>query len=144
MKIVIENPPKSEEEVVTFRVHQMSEKVLRALEELTRPDDLTVQSGNQSLKLALDEVFYVESVDFKTFVYGESAVFQSKLRLYEIEEALTEPTFLKVSRQVTLNVGKIRSVAAAGGGRIEATLTNGDKVMVSRQYAPALKARFGL
>jgi len=35
-------------------------------------------------------------------------------------------------------------VASAGGGRIEVMLANGDKLIVSRQYAPMLKERFGL
>ena len=144
MKIIIQTPEEHEEDSIVIKIKTMSEKVRRALEILKSPDDLTVQLDNQTCKLPIPEIFYVESVDFKTFVCAEAVVYQSKLKLYEVEEVLSESDFLKVSRQVILNVSKIRSVASAGGGRIEVMLTNGEKLIVSRQYAPNLKERFGL
>ena len=144
MKIIIQNPEEHEEDSIVINVKNMNDKIMRVLEILKSPDDLTVQLDNQTFKLPIPEIFYVESVDFKTFVCAETVVYQSKLKLYEIEEVLSESDFLRVSRQVILNVSKIRSVASAGGGRIEVMLANGEKLIVSRQYAPDLKERFGL
>ena len=144
MKIVIQSPKENEEESIIININTMNDKVTRILDILKSPDDLTVQLDNKTFKLPIPEIFYIESVDFKTFVCAESLVYQSKLKLYEIEEALSQSDFLRVSRQVILNVSKIRSVASAGGGRIEVMLANGEKLIVSRQYAPMLKERFGL
>jgi len=144
MKIIIQTPDPGEEDTVVINVKNMTEKVLRALEILKSPDDLTVHLENRTFKLPIPEVFYIESVDFKTFVCAKDVVYQSKMKLYEIEEFLGTNDFLRISRQVILNVGKIRSVASAGGGRIEVMLAGGEKLIVSRQYAPALKERFGL
>ena len=144
MKIIIQNPSENEEDSIVISVKNMSDKIMRALEILKSPDDLIVQLDHQTFKLPIPEIFYIESVDFKTFVCAESVVYQSKLKLYEVEEVLSQSDFLRVSRQVILNVSKIRSVASAGGGRIEVLLANGEKLIVSRQYAPALKERFGL
>ena len=144
MKIIIQTPEANEEDSVIINVKNMSDKIMRALEILKSPDDLTVQLDNKTFKLPIPEIFYVESVDFKTFVCAETVVYQSKLKLYEIEEVLGQSDFLKINRQVTVNVSKIRSVASAGGGRIEIMLANGEKLIVSRQYSPDLKERFGL
>jgi len=144
VKIVIQSPKENEEESIIININTMNDKVTRILDILKSPDDLTVQLDNKTFKLPIPEIFYIESVDFKTFVCAESLVYQSKLKLYEIEEALSQSDFLRVSRQVILNVSKIRSVASAGGGRIEVMLANGEKLIVSRQYAPMLKERFGL
>ena len=144
MKIVIQSPKENEEESIVININNMNDKVTRILDILKRPDDLTVHLDNKTFKLPIPEILYIESVDFKTFVCAEEIVYQSKLKLYEIEEALSQSVFLRVSRQVILNVSKIRSVASAGGGRIEVMLTNGEKLIVSRQYAPKLKERFGL
>ena len=144
VKIIIQNPNENEEDSITISVKNMNDKVIRALEILKSPDDLLVQLDHQIFKLPIPEIFYVESVDFKTFVCAESIVYQSKLKLYEVEEVLCQSDFLRVSRQVILNISKIRSVTSAGGGRIEVMLANGEKLIVSRQYAPDLKARFGL
>ncbi|MCL2335792.1 MAG: LytTR family transcriptional regulator, partial [Firmicutes bacterium] len=85
-----------------------------------------------------------ESVDLKTFVYAEKTVYRSKLKLYQIEETLHRGDFLRVSKQVILNVRKIKSISPAGEGRFQAVLTNGEKVIISRQFVPSLKERFGL
>ena len=144
VKIVIQSPKENEEESIIININTMNDKVTRILDILKSPEDLTVKLDNKTFKLPLPEIFYIESVDFKTFVCAEEIVYQSKLKLYEIEEALSQSDFLRVSRQVILNVSKIRSVASAGGGRIEVMLANGEKLIVSRQYAPMLKERFGL
>ena len=144
MKIIIQDPKENEEDSIIISVRNMSEKVMRALEILKSPDDLTVHLDNQTFKLPIPEIFYVESVDFKTFVCAEMVVYQSKLKLYEVEEILSQGDFLRVSKQVIINVSKIRSVSSAGGGRFYALLANGEKIIISRQYAPMLKERFGL
>ena len=144
MKIIIQSPQENEEDSIIINVKNMTDKVVRALEILKSPDDLIVQLDNKTFKLPIPEIFYIESVDFKTFVCAESVVYQSKLKLYETEALLSQSDFLRVSRQIILNVSKIRNVSSAGGGRIEVMLANGEKLIVSRQYAPALKERFGL
>jgi len=144
VKIIIQSPEENEEESIIININNMNDKITRILDILKSPDDLTVQLDNKTFKLPIAEIFYIESVDFKTFVCAETVVYQSKLKLYEVEEALSQSDFLRVSRQVILNVSKIRSVASAGGGRIEVMLANGEKLIVSRQYAPVLKERFGL
>jgi DNA-binding LytR/AlgR family response regulator len=144
VKIIIQNPKENEVDSIIINVKNMNDKVMRALELLKSPDDLTVQLDNQIFKLPIPEVCYVACVDFKTFVCVESVVYQSKLRLSEIEEMLSQSDFLRVNRQVIVNIRKILSVASADGGRIEVMLSNDEKLIVSRQYAPMLKERFGL
>ena len=144
MNIIIQTPLPDEEESVVIRVHCMTEGVMRAINLLKSPDSLPVTIDGQNVLLPARDVYYAESVDLKTFVYAEKNVYRSKLRLYELEEALDNGDFLRVSKQTLLNIRKIRSVAPAGDSRFMALLTNGEKVIISRQYVPALKARFGL
>ncbi len=144
MNIIIQTPAPGEEESVVIRVHCMTEGVMRAINLLKSPDSLPVTIGEQNVLLPVQDVYYAESVDLKTFVYAEKAVYRSRLKLYELEEALGHGDFLRISKQTILNIRKIRSVAPAGDSRFQATLTNGEKVIISRQYVPALKARFGL
>jgi len=144
VRIVIKDPAPDEEDNVVISVRCMTEKVLRAIHMLKIPDGLTVYIDGQAMLLPVDDIFYAESVDLKSFVYAEKAVYQSRQKLYEIEEALSNSDFLRISKQVIVNIRKIRSVKPAGEGRFEAFLLNGEKVIISRQYVPALKERFGL
>ena len=43
-----------------------------------------------------------------------------------------------------VNLGKIRSVAPSVNGKLDAKLTNGETVVISRQYVQALKKRLGM
>ena len=144
MKIIIEDLPPHEEESITIRVKSMSENVMRAINILKSPGTITVYLDEQAVLLPVGDVYYAESVDLKTFIYAEKSVYRSRLKLYEVEEALGTGDFLRISKQIVVNVRKIKSVQPAGDGRFQAELVNGERVIISRQYVPALKERFGL
>jgi len=144
MRIIIQDPIPGEDDSIIINVRTMTDKIARAIDILKSPDDLTVYTGDHALMMPVGAVFYVESVEQKTFVYAEKEVYRSRLKLYEIEEILNLSDFLRISKQVIVNVKKIRSIAPAGDGRFSARLTNGEAVTISRQYVSTLKARFGL
>jgi len=143
MRIIIEDPKDGEESVI-IRVRSMSEKISRAIDILKHADDLTVFLDDQALLLPAAEIFYIESVDLKTFVYANNKVYLSKLKLYELKDLLNQGDFIRTSKQMILNLRKVESVSPAGGGRFQALLLNGEKVIISRQYVPILKERFGI
>jgi len=88
-------------------------------------------------------VFYMEAVDKKTFLYCERDVYESKLKLYELEElALTD--FFRISKSVIVNLSKIKSLSPSLSGRVEAVLTNSERVIISRQYVSELKKALGI
>jgi len=144
LRIIIQDPNPGEEESIVLNVRAMTDKISRAIDILKSADDLTVYADEQALMLPISAVYYAESVELKTFIYAEKEVYRSRLKLYELEGILTTGDFLRISRQVIVNVRKIRSITPAGEGRFAAKLTNNEVVMISRQYVPALKARFGI
>jgi DNA-binding LytR/AlgR family response regulator len=144
VKIIIQDPAPGEEDSITISVKYMTDNIIRAINLLKTPDSITVYIDTQAHMLPISDIYYVESVDLKTFVYAEKTVYRSMMKLYEIEEILSKSDFLRISKQVIVNVKKIKSVAPAGDSRFQATLTNSEKVIISRQYVPALKERFGL
>jgi len=144
MRVIIRDPIKDEEDSITICVRNMTDNVLRAINLIKSPSQLTVYSNNNAFILPITDIFYVESVDLKTFVYTEETVYQAKLKLYEVEEILTKSEFLRINRQTIINIRRIQNVSPAGGGRFQATLTNGEKLIVSRQNVSALKEIFGL
>lgn len=80
----------------------------------------------------------------KTFFYCKEAVYESKQKLYELEESLANSDMLRISKSVMLNLSKIKSLSPALNGRFEAILDNGERVIISRQYVAGLKKRLGL
>jgi len=90
------------------------------------------------------DIYYIETVDSKTFLYCEKDVYESKQKLYELEETLISGDFLRISKSVIVNLSKIKSLSPALSGRLEAVLQNSEVVIVSRQYVGELKKNFGL
>ncbi len=98
----------------------------------------------QTFILEARDILYADSVDKKTFLYTADGVFETPLRLYELEERLGPSDFFRASKAVVVNFGQIRSLRPEFGGRMLATLTNGEIVYVSRQYVPFIKEKLGL
>lgn len=144
MKIIIQEPKANEEDSVVISVKHMTEDIMRAINLLRSPRQLTVYIDNRAFALSVSEIFYIESVDLKTFVYTEQAVYQTKLKLYEVEDILNKDEFLRVNRQTIVNIKKIESFSPAGNGRFQTTLINGENIIISRQNVSALKEAFGL
>lgn len=145
MKLNIEQAPGIEEVEITIRCGMMDER----LQDLVRQIQLyafsvTATREGRSYVLALEDIFYFESVDEKTFVYTKTDVYECSMRLYELEQALDKGNFVRVSKSSILNTARVESVKALMGSRLEAFLENGEKVLVNRHYVPQFKAKFGL
>ena len=90
------------------------------------------------------DVLYIESVDKKCFVYTANEVYESNLKLYQLEEMLEVIGFFRNAKSQIINIAKIKSICPDFGGKIEAEMENGEKVVISRQYAKEFKERIGL
>ena len=66
------------------------------------------------------------------------------MKLYELEEKLKGTKLFRCSKSMILNIAKIRSVSPSVNSRLEASLINGEKVIISRQYVGTLKKILGM
>ena len=94
--------------------------------------------------IPLKDIYYFESVDNKTFFYTKDDVYEIKARLYELEDKLSNTTFVRISKSVIANLRKLKSIKRTKGSRLEADLSNGEKLIVSRQYVGTIKDKLGV
>ena len=118
------------------------EKMLTALRMMDR--QLMVTRGEETYILDVSRVIYMESVDRKTFVYTEEEVYESNLKLYELEQQLDECGFFRASKSCVAALKYIKSLKADINRKIKVTLENGEQIMVSRQYAEELRKKLGV
>ena len=90
-------------------------------------------------RFPLREVYYFEAVDEHVFAYTEKKEYEIRMRLYEIEEQFQACHFVRCSKSVVLNLMKIGSISPALNGRFYAHMKNGERLVISRQYAPLIK-----
>lgn len=127
-------------ELVEIHCHTVSDEVREIVAFVkSRQGQLTGTSEGKQYEIAVTDVYYLESVDNKTFLYTKAAVYETKQKLYELEEVLKGKHFLRVSKSLLLNLMKVRSIQPALNGRFTAVLQSGEEVIISRKYVPELK-----
>ena len=105
---------------------------------------LTVHKLDEMYIIDTSKVLYMEAVDRKTFVYTKNEVYESTLKLYELEERLESLGFLRVSKSCILQLKWIKSLRADFDRKIRVTMENEEQIIVSRQYSEGLKRRLGV
>lgn len=144
-KITIKQIDKSREEEIIVNCHEIDDEVVSIVNMLRKSENVLLASkDNKTFRISIKDIFYIESVDNKTFIYLNDAVYESKQKLYELEELLSGTKLFRCSKSMILNIAKIRSVSPSVNGRFEARLTNNENVIISRQYVPNLKKRLGM
>ena len=118
------------------------EKVLATLRILDK--QLMASKGDETYLVDVSKVIYIESVDRRTFVYTYEECYESKLKLYEVEEQLGAYGFFRISKSCIVQLKWIKSMKMDIGRQIRLTLENGEQIMVSRQYAEELKKKLGV
>ncbi|MDR2546113.1 MAG: LytTR family transcriptional regulator DNA-binding domain-containing protein [Lachnospiraceae bacterium] len=105
---------------------------------------LSGTKDGQTHLIERQDVFYVESVDKRCFIYTEADVYETSQKLYQFEECQGDLHFFRSSKSQVVNIMKISSLCPDFGGRIEIVMENGEKLVVSRQFARTLKERLGV
>lgn len=118
------------------------ERVLATLRMMDKK--LVVKNEGETFLLDVEKAIYIESIDKKTFIYTTEDVYESALRLYELEQQLSECGFFRASKSCLIQIKHIRSLKSLVDRKICVTLENGEQVMVSRQYADELKRKLHL
>lgn len=106
---------------------------------LSRGTVLSGVSSGRMRSFNLSSVLYFEAVDERVFAYTKERVLEMKVRLYVLEEAYRNKLFIRCSKSVLVNLLQLDSISPALNGRFTAHMKNGEKLIISRQYAGTLK-----
>ncbi len=140
MRLIMYAQQDLEEPEVTIAYREMTESVKR-VSDYVRYVDQTIlcKKDNAEYALLINDIYYLESVDKKVFVYCEKEVFRSNYKLYELEEMLACAGFVRVSKSVLLNIEKLVSMKTLVNSKLEARLSNGERICVTRKYLKDIK-----
>ena len=146
MNIEIKIDEKIKENKIIVQVNEMTDEISNII-------DLLKSTNNEKLKVYLDEELYfidendietVYSSDGKVFVKANDKDYQSKMRLYELENILNKKIFLRISKSEIINISKVKSINTNLIGTIIITFFNGNKTYSSRRYISKIKEFLGI
>lgn len=145
LKISIEINSELKDTEITISCQKLTPRIEKILQTLRILDcQMTVFKGGELYILDISKIVYIEAVERKTFVYTETDVYETKLKLYELEEQLCGFGFFRISKSCMVQLQCIQSLKAELNRRIRLTLETGEQIIVSRQYAEELKKRLGV
>lgn len=145
MKITVDESLLYEEPEVILRCRELDAPLRKVLATIRLANGKLIgKQDTVSHVIDAEDVYYFESVDNKVFIYTEKQVYETPLRLYEIEARFEGTDFFRASKSIVANLSRISSLKAVFNGRFEARLQNGEKVIISRQYVSALKEKLGM
>lgn len=145
MKITIHSDQSALETEITITCNHLTPEIEKVISILRMMDSkLTGTKDGETHLIDISNVLYIDTVDKKTFIYTMDEVYETNLKLYELEEQLKKTDFFRANKSCIINFRQIVSLKADVDRRIRVTLTNKEQLIVSRQYAEAVKQRLGV
>ena len=98
-----------------------------------RPADDDLDDGEEIL-IDPKEVYYLDYVDRKLFMYTGNGVYRIMKTLSECEELLENYGFVRVSKSNLINIFKIKQLKPDLNMKVYASFDNGERICINRSY----------
>ena len=145
MKLQIIYDDSAQEPKITVICRELSAELQRAIASLQAADRrLTGVKDGQTFLLPPEEVVYIDTADKHMFIYTSGEVYETQLRLYELEKQLPPSDFFRANKSCIVGIRHIRSLKADIDGRLLITRDSGEKQRVYRQYAAEIRKKIGM
>lgn len=92
-------------------------------------------------QIPIDKLYYIDTVDGKTFLYDSNHAYYSRQTLATLEQKLVHTTFIRISKSCLMNVSQLKCVEPYVNHRMRAELKNGEQLLISRNYVEDLKEK---
>ncbi len=102
---------------------------------------LTVEKESQIYKFPFTEILWIEVIGDYTSIYANTIQLRVRKTLQSIESELPNNIFIRTSRNTLVNIKKIKKVESSFSGTMSATLSNNQKIHISRKYWKNIKKR---
>jgi len=145
VKVVINTDRDVKDIEIMISCSQLTPDIERIVSMLRMLDlQLTGMKGEETFLIDTSKILYIDTVDKKTFLYTKDSVYETNLHLYELEDQLTRVGFFRANKSCIINFKHINSLRADVERKIRVTMSNGEQLIISRQYADYVKERLGV
>ena len=100
-------------------------------------DDISIFANKNGVmcKVVVENILYFEANGGKIYVALKSGKYETKQKLFEIEEQLSARGFLRISKSVIINMNKVVNFRPGDDRTIIVKLSNNEEIKVTRSYA---------
>lgn len=130
VKLILQGPEDSEELARLLALLQGGSDRLWVLDE-----------QRSSVAVLPEQIIWAETVDDRLFVYTAESVYQAQCSLAALELRGEPAGLFRCGKSALLNLNAVEKLCSLPGGRIEAVLSTGEKIIISRRYSPVLREK---
>ncbi len=135
MKLIKTKEKDLKENYLELHYDTVDEETTAVLERLR--DTLRYIEGtyeDKKVTIALTDIFYIETVDRKTFAYTKDMCVEIKEALRDILEEYSKIGFVRISKSAIVNIYKIKKLQGDINMRVIIFLKNDEKLVMNRSY----------
>jgi DNA-binding LytR/AlgR family response regulator len=135
MKLIKTKEENLEENYLELHYNKIDDETNAVLDRLR--DTLRYIEGmcdEKKVTIALTDIFYIETVDRKTYAYTKDACVEIKEALRDILEEYSGIGFARISKSTIVNIYKIKKLQGDLNMRVIIFLKNDEKLIMNRSY----------
>ena len=128
---------------VTIEYPEYTESVRGLVRRIESLDvSFSASADGKQMRISISDVYYLEKVDRKLFLYTRGDVYRIDASMPEVERITEDSDLVRISRTCIMNTSPLTEIRQLKNSHLEATLDNGEKLIVSRKYLRDIKRRF--
>ncbi|MCR5770631.1 MAG: LytTR family transcriptional regulator DNA-binding domain-containing protein [Butyrivibrio sp.] len=128
---------------VIIEYPKWSESVESLVRKIGRMDmAFTGRIDDRSVNVSLSDIYYIENVERKLFLYTKDTVYRFDGSMSDIEGGIYDTGLVRISRTCIMNTEYLREIRQIRNSHLEAIMDNDEKLIVSRKYLPDIKKIF--
>lgn len=97
---------------------------------------------DKQIRIDRSDVYYLESVERKMFIYTKKDVYRFNSSMTEIEELIKDTEMVRISRTCIMNTDHLKEIRQLKNSHLEAVMDNDEMLIVSRKYLKDIKSVF--
>jgi DNA-binding LytR/AlgR family response regulator len=131
----------SKRDIEVTITYPVKNKIVERIISLVKSVDMQIECYSDNIVKLVNvlDIYYVESIDKKTIVFCENENYQIKDKLYQIYEKLASKGFVQISKYCILNINKLEKIKPLANSHLEAILSNGIRLYVTRKYLAGIQ-----
>ena len=104
--------------------------------------EFSANLDGRQVKIGLSDVYYIENVERKLFIYTAKEVYRLDATMAEIDDMAIDTDLVRISRTCIMNTDHLKEIRQVKNSHLEAVLDNDEMLIVSRKYLKDIKKAF--
>ena len=122
---------------------EWNSSVERLIDKISKADlTFTGKADDRTVSIGISDIYYIENVERKIFLYTDKDVFRYDRSMTDIESVVSGTELVRISRTCIMNTAHLKEIRQIRNSHLEAVMDNEEKLIVSRKYLPDIKRIF--